>query len=373
MTRPSTGVSTRRSRQTPAGKAAEQRREPERDREADRPSAREDREAGGDRRSGERGPQRRTSLGREIEQHAEAEAHCERGKSRRCSISCARQAREPAAPVAATDHGAGPEGAGERDRSGSRCGPSLGSAPAPPLLDFTLERPYMLHDGARPNSRVAASLSHPICHGRPRSSPASLPRPPASCTSAARARRCSTGSTPGTPAARCCCASRTPTASARPTRRPTAILDGLTLARPRLGRRGRSTSSRARARHREVAEELRAHAARPITATRRPHELEAMRETARAEGRPPRYDGRWRDRDPVRGAGRRQAGDPPQGAARGRDGRRRPGAGRRAFGRTRISTISSSCARTARRPTCSRSSSTTTTWASPTSSAATTT
>ena len=27
-----------------------------------------------------------------------------------------------------------------------------------------------------------------------------------------------------------------------------------------------------------------------------------------AEGRPPRYDGRWRDRDPVRGAGRRQAG-----------------------------------------------------------------
>lgn len=27
-------------------------------------------------------------------------------------------------------------------------------------------------------------------------------------------------------------------------------------------------------------------------------ELEAMREAARAEGRPPRYDGRWRDRDP---------------------------------------------------------------------------
>ena len=29
-----------------------------------------------------------------------------------------------------------------------------------------------------------------------------------------------------------------------------------------------------------------------------PAELEAMREKARAEGRPPRYDGRWRDRDP---------------------------------------------------------------------------
>jgi len=27
-----------------------------------------------------------------------------------------------------------------------------------------------------------------------------------------------------------------------------------------------------------------------------PEELEQMRETARAEGRPPVYDGRWRDR-----------------------------------------------------------------------------
>src|SRR5437588_564846 len=39
------------------------------------------------------------------------------------------------------------------------------------------------------------------------SSPASRPRPPASCTSAALGPRCSTGSTPGTPAARCCSAS----------------------------------------------------------------------------------------------------------------------------------------------------------------------
>ena len=29
-----------------------------------------------------------------------------------------------------------------------------------------------------------------------------------------------------------------------------------------------------------------------------------MREEARAAGKPPRYNGMWRDRDPVRGAGR---------------------------------------------------------------------
>ena len=45
------------------------------------------------------------------------------------------------------------------------------------------------------------------------------PSRPASCTSAARARRCSTGSTPSASAASSCCASRTPTASARPRRR----------------------------------------------------------------------------------------------------------------------------------------------------------
>ena len=57
-------------------------------------------------------------------------------------------------------------------------------------------------------------------HVQTPSSPASPPRPPAICISAARARRCSTGSMRATPAARCCCASRTPTASARPMRRP---------------------------------------------------------------------------------------------------------------------------------------------------------
>jgi glutamyl-tRNA synthetase len=50
------------------------------------------------------------------------------------------------------------------------------------------------------------------------------------------------------------------------------------------------------ARHREVAEQLldKGLAYRCYAS---PEELEAMRERARAEGRPPRYDGRWRDRD----------------------------------------------------------------------------
>ncbi len=51
------------------------------------------------------------------------------------------------------------------------------------------------------------------------------------------------------------------------------------------------------ARHREVAEQmLAAGTAYHCYAT--PAELEEMREKARAEGKPLRYDGRWRDRDP---------------------------------------------------------------------------
>lgn len=50
-------------------------------------------------------------------------------------------------------------------------------------------------------------------------------------------------------------------------------------------------------RHREVAEELvRMGKAYYCYAT--PEELDQMREEARAAGKPPRYDGRWRDRDP---------------------------------------------------------------------------
>ncbi|MEW6256537.1 MAG: glutamate--tRNA ligase [Pseudomonadota bacterium] len=50
-------------------------------------------------------------------------------------------------------------------------------------------------------------------------------------------------------------------------------------------------------RHRAAVEEMLARGnAYPCFAT--PEELEEMRESARREGRPPRYDGRWRDRDP---------------------------------------------------------------------------
>ena len=52
------------------------------------------------------------------------------------------------------------------------------------------------------------------------------------------------------------------------------------------------------ARHREAAEQLIAKGL-AYRCYASPEELEAMRESARAEGRPPRYDGRWRDRDPA--------------------------------------------------------------------------
>ena len=51
-------------------------------------------------------------------------------------------------------------------------------------------------------------------------------------------------------------------------------------------------------RHREIAEGLLA-AGRAYHCYATPQELEAMREAARREGRPLRYDGRWRDRDPA--------------------------------------------------------------------------
>ena len=75
-----------------------------------------------------------------------------------------------------------------------------------------------------------------------------------------------------------------------------AILDGLQWMG--LQWDGEPVSQYARVdRHREIAEELlRRGAAYRCYAT--PQELEEMREQARAEGRPPRYDGRWRDRDP---------------------------------------------------------------------------
>ncbi|GGH16861.1 glutamate--tRNA ligase [Alsobacter metallidurans] len=51
------------------------------------------------------------------------------------------------------------------------------------------------------------------------------------------------------------------------------------------------------ARHREVAEKLLAEG-KAYHCYASQQELEQMREAARAEGRPMRYDGRWRDRDP---------------------------------------------------------------------------
>ena len=51
-------------------------------------------------------------------------------------------------------------------------------------------------------------------------------------------------------------------------------------------------------RHREVARSLLA-AGRAYQCYASPAELEEMRETARRESRPMRYDGRWRDRDPA--------------------------------------------------------------------------
>jgi len=76
----------------------------------------------------------------------------------------------------------------------------------------------------------------------------------------------------------------------------TAILDGLSWLG--LDWDGEAIYQFKRAeRHREVAESLLAsgHAYRCYAT---PQELEAMREEARAAGRPPRYDGRWRERSP---------------------------------------------------------------------------
>ena len=75
-----------------------------------------------------------------------------------------------------------------------------------------------------------------------------------------------------------------------------AILDGLSWLG--LHWEGEPISQFARGeRHREVAEEL-VRTGKAYYAYETPVELDAMRERARAEGRPPRYDGSWRDRDP---------------------------------------------------------------------------
>ena len=75
-----------------------------------------------------------------------------------------------------------------------------------------------------------------------------------------------------------------------------AILEGLSWLG--LTSSGEPVSQFERApRHREVAEEL-VRLGKAYYCYASPAELTEMREKARAEGRPPRYDGRWRDRDP---------------------------------------------------------------------------
>ena len=96
-----------------------------------------------------------------------------------------------------------------------------------------------------------------------------------------------------------------------------AIIDGLKWLG--LDWDGEAVSQFARAeRHREVAGELLASggAYRCYAST---GELEAMRETARLEGKPMRYDGRWRDRDPALAP---PALRPSSGSRRGRTVRR---------------------------------------------------
>ncbi len=75
-----------------------------------------------------------------------------------------------------------------------------------------------------------------------------------------------------------------------------AIIDGLKWLG--LDWEGETVFQFARApRHRAVVEEMLA-AGKAYRCYSTPAELEAMREKARAEGRSPRYDGTWRDRDP---------------------------------------------------------------------------
>ena len=75
-----------------------------------------------------------------------------------------------------------------------------------------------------------------------------------------------------------------------------AILDGLSWLG--LDWDGEPVRQHARAdRHRAVAGELLA-GGRAYRCYCTPEEIDAMRKKARAEGRPPRYDGTWRDRDP---------------------------------------------------------------------------
>ena len=125
---------------------------------------------------------------------------------------------------------------------------------------------------------------------------------------------------------RFCCASRTPTASARPKRRSRRSSTGSKWLG--LDWDGEAISQFARAeRHREVVDADAGDRRRlPLLRQRRGARGDARRRRA-LEGKPMRYDGRWRDRDPA---------EAPPGVAPvirlrartgGRDDHRRQGAG----------------------------------------------
>ncbi len=118
-------------------------------------------------------------------------------------------------------------------------------------------------------------------------------------------------------------------------------------------------------RHREVAEATAARRAAPIAATPRREELDEMRDEQRASGKPMRYDGRWRDRDPSEAPDRRAL----RRAAQGRADTARRSCTMSCWAMCASPTTSSTtwccCAPTARPPTCWRWWSTISTWASP--------
>ena len=154
---------------------------------------------------------------------------------------------------------------------------------------------------------------------------ASLHRPPAPCTSAARAPPCSTGCSPATTAARWCCASRTPTASAR---RPRTSSRSSTRCAgwSSTGTRGRSSRAQRAERHREA---LAGAARRPGTPTARratAEDVKAYKAAARRRARLPRRgrgdEGAVRLRVPDGGRDRRARRDPRRHPLRARPPRR---------------------------------------------------
>ncbi len=131
----------------------------------------------------------------------------------------------------------------------------------PTSVESRVIKPCLRRAGYRQVRRRIAkrvALCAAVLHGRPhelRSSPASRPPRPASCISAGRAPRCSTGSMRAGAAASSCCASRTPTARARPMRRSRRSSTGCKWLGLDWDGEAVHQFSRA-ARHREVVEQM---------------------------------------------------------------------------------------------------------------------